>query len=153
MENTTASNYVNLHAQGLGYLSRVREVTVKGRRSSFWSADINMMHGEKGVENGITYVPFQVNPANQETIDLLKQYEAESNNKDFAVMVATRIGDFYPETYTLSRGQNAGQVKTVLKGRLILITGIWIKDKRQSGARFEQVYERPKAVPIQSLEN
>lgn len=146
MENTNASNYINLHAQGIGYISRIREVTLKGRRSAFWSADINMMHGEKGVDNGITYVPFQVNAINQETIDLLQRLEEKSNNKDFSVMVSIRIGDFYPETFTLSKGPNAGQVKTILKGRLILITNIWIKDRRQAEAKFEQVYERPKTV-------
>jgi hypothetical protein len=155
MENANASNYINLHTQGIGYLSRVREVVVKGRRSSFWSADINMMHGEKGVDQGITYVPFQVNPTNQETVDLLKEYATLSNDKNFSLMVQVRIGDFYPETFTMTKGDKAGQIRTVLKGRLILITGIWVKDKNQPNAGFEQVYERPSAAQeaVQPVEN
>lgn len=150
---TTASNYINLHAQGIGFLKRVREVQLtRGRKTSFWSADISMMHGETGVDNGITYVNFQVNPANQECVDIIKYFSEEANSNDFSVRIAARVSDFFPETFTQTKGANAGQIRTVLKGRLILITHVWVKDKRQD-TEYVLEYERPRAdVPNLSQE-
>jgi len=149
---TQTTNYINLHAQGIGFLKRVREVKLnKGRKTSFWSADISMMHGETGVDNGITYVQFQVNPANQECADIIQHYAEQANSSDFSVRIGARVSDFFPETFTLTKGANAGQIRTVLKGRLLLIFNVWVKDKRHPNAQFELVYERPRAdVPAQN---
>jgi hypothetical protein len=154
MSNQSQSNYINLITEGIGYLSRAREVTVgKGRNSTFWSADINMMHGEKGVDNGIRYVPFQVNPANQEAESVLEKFAELSNSKNHKVMVRVRVGDYYPETYTKTQGVNAGQVATVLKGRLLMITHVWVTDKSVANSRPEMVYERPEKEAAQEPES
>ena len=98
--STSASNYINLHAQGIGYLSRVRNV-VPRKGGSFVACSINAMFGEKGVKDGVQYTAFDVKAVNEEVAELLKQAQADANNKDRIVMVRFRISDFYPDSYTI----------------------------------------------------
>jgi hypothetical protein len=145
MSNQSASNYINLQTAGIGYLGRVRKVSVK-KGPPFVACSINAIHGENGVEGGYTYVPFDVKAVNEETEGLLNHFMADANNEKRVVKVCFRIGDYYLDSYQVTKGPNAGQTRTVLKGRLLLITHVWVKDKGAEGP-MELAYERPKNVP------
>ncbi|WP_090140033.1 DUF3577 domain-containing protein [Limnohabitans sp. DM1] len=138
------NNYVDMHTMGIGYLSRVREVTVR-KGKPFVSCSISGFHGEKGVEDGMTFVPFDVKAASAQAHDVLKQFEAQANDRDCKVMIKFRIGDQYIDTYRVTKGDRAGQIGYVLKGRLLQITHVWIKATGQSS--YALAYEKPAAQP------
>lgn len=144
------SNYINLHAVGIGYLKRIRNVKVRG--GSFVGCSINAMHGEKGVDDGIRYTPFDVKATTQEMANILQQFMADSNDPKMRLMVQFKIGDFTPESFTLQNGDRAGQIGINLKGRLIQIYKIWSKDVGGNG-KFELVYERPAKDDLTPAEN
>ena len=56
--------YFDLHLTGLGYLSRVREVTSAGqgraRARPFLACSIAAFHGDPEVQNGIVYLNFDL---------------------------------------------------------------------------------------------
>jgi len=134
------NNYVDMHVVGIGYLSRVREVPVR-KGKPFTSASIRGFHGEKNVEDGMTFLSFDVKAASAQALEVLKQFEAESNDKDQKVMVKFRIGDPYIDTYTISKGDRAGQTAMQIKGRLLTVTHVWVKAKGASSYALK--YEKP----------
>jgi Protein of unknown function (DUF3577) len=137
------SNYINLHAQGIGYMSRVRNVTPR-KGSPFMACSINAMFGEKGKEDGVQYTAFDVKAVNKEVEELLGKAMADANNPDVSVMVRFRIGDFYPDSYRIEHGEKAGEMRMCLKGRLLMITHLWVKVKGAEGAP-QLMYERPES--------
>lgn len=146
-QNTPSDNYVNLHTSGLGYVSRVREVAVR-KGKPFMSATIRAMHGEKGVNDGMNFVPFDVKAATEEAEWHLRNLnDLMSQRPDLKVMVQFKIGDFYIDTFKYTSGEKAGQTGTMLKGRLLQIYRVWTKDKNQRGeyTGWEMVYEKPRA--------
>lgn len=127
-----SSNYIDLHVSGIGYLSRVREVSVR-KGSPFMAATIRAMHGEKGVKDGIQYVPFDVKAATDDTAQVLWNLQQMANDKSLLVMVQFKIGDFYIDSFKYTSGDKAGETGTMLKGRLIKIRNAWVKTKGQGG--------------------
>jgi len=136
------NNYVNMHTMGIGYLSRVREVPVR-KGKPFLSASIAAFHSEKGVDDGMTYVPFDVKAASAQAHEILKQFGNQANDRDCKVMVKFKIGDQYIDTYTVNKGERAGQTGFVLKGRLLQVTHVWVKAKGSS--EYALAYEKPAA--------
>lgn len=126
------SNYINLQARGIGYLGRVRSVKVR-KGNDFMSATINAMSGEMGVEKGISYTPFDVKAVGKDTEELLKRFEADAADDTKRVTVQFTIGDFTIHTFDYKQGPRQGQVGTQLKGRLLKIQRVWIKDLTKSG--------------------
>jgi Protein of unknown function (DUF3577) len=150
MSTSKSSNYIDLQTSGIGYLSRIRTVTVR-KGKPFVACSINAMHGEKGTDEGITYVPFDVKAVNAEVEGVLRTLETAANSKDKVVMVRFRVGDFYPDSYTIAGGDRAGEMRIVLKGRLLFITHAWVKTK--GDAEMQLVYERPRAAaPVENGE-
>jgi hypothetical protein len=132
MTNANASNYINLHVQGIGYLGRVREVTVR-KGPNFMSATINAMSGEKGVSNGIQYTPFDVKGTGKDVAELLKRFQADAADENKRVTVQFTISDPGIHTFTYQSGARQGQAGTVIKGRLLKIQRVWIKDLSKGG--------------------
>lgn len=118
--NTTAtpSNFIDLHARGMGYLSRVREVKPK-KGSPFIAATVSAFHGEKGGE--MTYVKFDCRISGTEADKVIRTLMEDANNRDKKVVIGFKIGDFYLDTFTYEKGEKAGQQATVLKGRLLKV--------------------------------
>lgn len=138
------SNYVDMHTVGLGYLSRVRDVAVR-KGKPFLSASISAFHGEKGVDDGLTFVPFDVKAASEQTRQVLKQFETQANDRDCKVMVRFKIGDQYIDSYTITKGDRAGQTGLMLKGRLLFVSHVWIKAKGQDSYALAYEYKAPPA--------
>lgn len=141
------SRYIDLHTQGIGYLNRIREVPVR-KGLPFMACTIRAMHGEKGVQDGIQYVPFDVKAITDDTKAVLKQLQNDANNRNLRVMVQFKIGDFYIDTFKYTSGDKAGESGTMLKGRLIRIRRAWVKNLVAQGndqQGWTLVYEKPAA--------
>ena len=129
---SNSSNYINLHVTGLGYISRIREVPVK-KGIPFMACSIRAMFGEKGVKDGIQYTPFDVKAVTPQAAGILRDAMADANTKDKRVMVAFKISDPEINTFKYESGPKAGESGVVMKGRLLIIARVWVKDLTLSG--------------------
>ncbi|MGF6874175.1 DUF3577 domain-containing protein [Paraburkholderia sp. MM5477-R1] len=144
--------YFDLHLTGLGYLSRVREVTSAGqgraRARPFLACSIAAFHGDPEVQNGIVYLNLDLIVSGEKAKDAILSVMNDANDRDVKVLVGFRAGDHYISTYEIRQGDRAGQMGTVLKGRLLKV--FWIKvdgafvyqDERQD-ERHEDQTENP----------
>lgn len=121
--------YFDLHLSGLGYLSRVREVTTAGngraKARPFLACSISAFHGDPDVENGIVYLNLDLIVSGEKAKDAIMSVMDHANDRDAKVLVGFRAGDHYISTYEIRQGTRAGQMGTVLKGRLLKV--FWIK--------------------------
>ena len=124
---SNSSNYCNLHVTGIGYISRIREVPVK-KGTPFMACSIRAMFGEKGVKDGIQYTPFDVKAVTPQSAGILRDAMADANTKDKRVMVAFKISDPEINAFKYTSGEKIGQTGMQMKGRLLLISHVWVKD-------------------------
>lgn len=130
--------YFNLHTSGIGYLNRIRWVSVKGRgRSSepFLACSIGAL---RGPGNGVEYTSFDVRVNGEEAISIIDGLK-DTVNSGAKVIVSFRIGDIYPHLYERQvkvDGRPTGEFETacLIKGRLLLINSVSVNG--------EKVYER-----------
>lgn len=133
------NNYVDMHTIGLGYLSRVREVTVR-KGKPFMSAFISGFHGEKGQqEGGMTYVPFDVRASSEQAQEVLKTFVEQANDRSKRVLVRFKIGDQYIDSYQVNNGPRAGTTGFTMKGRLLFVSHVWVKTNETDG--YELAYQ------------
>jgi len=118
------SSIFDLHVTGLGSLFRVREVHPKpGRRGSpFWACNVSAIHGDK---TSPVYVSFDVSVVGSRALEVVKRLQKFANDRDARVVIGFKIGDIYPETYTITKGDRNGQLAHVLRGRLLQVK--WAK--------------------------
>ncbi|MDR8763320.1 DUF3577 domain-containing protein [Burkholderia multivorans] len=120
--------YFDLHLRGLGYLSRVRDVTAKGSGRSkakpFLACAISAFHGDPNVENGIVYLPLDLIVSGEKAREAVRAVMGDANDPDAKVLVAFRSGDHYIRTFERT-GNRAGETGAILKGRLLKL--FWIK--------------------------
>ncbi len=138
---STSSNFIDLHARGMGYMSRVRKVTPK-KGASFLAATVSAFHGEKGGE--MTYVKFDCRVSGAEADTVASNLMNDANNKDKKVVIGFKIGDFYLDSFTYEKGDKAGTQGTVLKGRLLKIYWANVDGKRVFTA---ESFQEPGAEP------
>ncbi|PQV44114.1 DUF3577 domain-containing protein [Paraburkholderia sp. BL21I4N1] len=120
--------YFDLHLRGLGYVSRVRDVTTKGNGRSkakpFLACAISAFHGDPNVENGIVYLPLDLIVSGEKAKEAVRAVMDDANDRDTKVLVSFRSGDHYIHTFERT-GNRAGETGAVLKGRLLKL--FWIK--------------------------
>ncbi|MFC5428046.1 DUF3577 domain-containing protein [Paraburkholderia denitrificans] len=130
--------YFDLHLRGLGYLSRVRDVTTRGNGRSkakpFLACSISAFHGDPNIENGIVYLPLDLIVSGEKAKEAVRSVMEEANDPDVKVLVAFRSGDHYIRTFERT-GNRAGETGAVLKGRLLKL--FWIKVDGQEVWRDE----------------
>jgi hypothetical protein len=128
MNNAQSQKTVfDLHVRGLGYLSRVREVVPqasKGRAKAkpFLACSIGAFHGEP---DSLTYVNFDTKVVGEKAKEVIQMLMDAANDKSKKVLIGFNIGDIYPDSYTITKGERAGQLANVLKGRLLKVK--WAK--------------------------
>ena len=127
-----ASNYINLHTTGIGYLGRVREVSVK-KGQPFMACSIRAMSGEKGVKDGIQYTPFDVKAVTAQAAGILRDAIQDTNNPDKRVTVQFLIADSQIAPFKYDSGPKAGETGVTMKGRLLQIQRVWVKDLTLQG--------------------
>jgi hypothetical protein len=117
----------DLHVSGLGYLARVREVlpqATNGRAKAkpFLACSIGAFHGEP---EALTYVNFDTKVVGEKAKEVIQMLQEAANDRNRKVLIGFNIGDVYPDSYTITKGERAGQLAGVLKGRLLKVK--WAK--------------------------
>lgn len=121
--------YFNLHANGIGYLSRVRSVTPSGRgrkAEPFLACAISAL---RGATDSPDYTYFDLRVSSAEAIELIEGLQAEVDARR-KVLISFRVADIYAHSYERdARDQNGrptGQkeLAALIKGRLIMINSI-----------------------------
>ncbi|HDX0989485.1 TPA: DUF3577 domain-containing protein [Pasteurella multocida] len=119
-----ANNYFNLHTQGVGYLSRIREVQPK-KGSPFLACQIAALTGPN---DNPEYRYFDVNVVGHDAEKLIRKCEqaVEAQKK---VLISFVIADLWTDTFTYStdsKFHKKGDTGVSLKGRLVRIKMIKI---------------------------
>jgi hypothetical protein len=114
--STPSQSYFNLHVSGLGYVSRIREVTVK-RGSPFLACTIAALHG---AADNVEYTKFDCRVSGAEAEKLIRRC-MDAVNADKKVLLGFNLGDLYPDLYE----KKDGTPGVALKARLLRID--WIK--------------------------
>ena len=145
MSNQSTSNFINLHTSGIGYIRRVRNVAVR-KGGAFYAASISAMFGEKGVKDGVQYVPYDVKAVSEQAEQVLQLIQADANDQNKRVMVRFNIGDAYIDSFKHQSGARAGETGLTMKGRLLFVTHAWVKNKNDGDDQqgWNLVYELPK---------
>jgi hypothetical protein len=118
--HTNDTKYFDLHTSGIGYLNRIREVSVR-KGNPFMAVTVAALHGAAD-EVEYTYIDCKV--AGGEAEKLIRRcQQAEGAKKK--VLAAFRIGDLWVDTFTYEKGEKKGQPGASLKGRLLFLS--WIR--------------------------
>jgi Protein of unknown function (DUF3577) len=116
---STASlpKYFDLHTSGIGYLQRIRVVTPK-RGGSFLACSVSAIRGNA---DDVEYTNFDLRVSGalaQEAIVLLESMV----QPDTKILIGFKVGDIYPDSFEVKGGENAGQLRLLIKGRLLQVT-------------------------------
>ncbi|AHG20627.1 hypothetical protein Z042_14110 [Chania multitudinisentens RB-25] len=127
------TSYFNLHVDGLGYLSTIREVTTAN--GSFLSCVINAMHGATDKPD---YTRFDVTISGKEASALIRRCQ-KAVDEEKKVLLGFKLSNLTADVFTLTKGDHAGETRPTLKARLIKVS--WIKVGQ------EMVYKSEKSAP------
>jgi hypothetical protein len=112
--------YFDLHARGIGYLNRIREVQVR-RGPGFMACDIAALYGPA---DAVQYTRFDCKVSGAEAERLVRRcWDAVNAQKK--VLVAFRISDLWVDPFLYEKGEKVGQPGASLKARLLYLG--WIK--------------------------
>lgn len=114
------AKYFDLFTNGIGYLSRVREVTTKDG-STFLSVTIAALRGSVD-EAQYTYFDCRVSGKQAQSLVLQLKPAVEGKLK---VLLAFTLSDLFAETFVYQNGEKAGEMAASLKARLLRIS--WAK--------------------------
>ncbi|EIX7011203.1 STY4534 family ICE replication protein [Proteus mirabilis] len=118
--NATSENkYFNLHVNGIGYLSNIRQVN--GPKGQFLTAVINALSGP--ADNPV-YVRFDTTVVGENTASLVRRC-IKAVDEDKKVLTGFTLSNLASDIFTLTKGEHAGEQRVSLKARLLNID--WIK--------------------------
>jgi len=117
---TSEKKYFDLHTKGIGYLSRIREVTPK-KGESFLACTVGAVVGP---EDDVEYRYFDCRVSGSDAQILVRRCEA-AVKAEKKVLIGFTIGDLWTDVFTYEKGEKKGQTGVSLKGRLLYIG--WIK--------------------------
>lgn len=112
----TQAKYFDLHTEGIGYLNRIRVVSVK-KGDGYLCCAISALRGSAD-EPEYTYFDLKVSgAAAKESVGMLRT----AVDNDRKVLIGFKAGDTYPEVFTYEGGQKKGQTGVSTKGRLLKV--------------------------------
>ena len=112
------SSYFNLHIDGLGYLSNIREINTA--TGSFLSCTINALHGST---EKTEYTRFDVTVSGKQASSLIRRCQ-NAVNEEKKVLIGFKLSNLTADVFTLTKGDHAGESRVVLRARLIKISFI-----------------------------
>jgi hypothetical protein len=133
------SSYFNLHVDGLGYLSNIREITTAN--GSFLTCVINALHGSTEKPD---YTRFDVTISGKEASGLIRRCQ-KSVDEEKKVLLGFKLSNLTADVFTLTKGEHAGEIRPTLKARLIKIS--WIKVGQVMVYKAEKSVPTPAAQP------
>ena len=118
--STSETKYFDLYTTGIGYLSRVREITnTKG--NPFLSITLAALRGNA---DDAQYTHFDCVVSGQQAKDLVRQLQPAVDG-DCKVLVGFLLNDLYGQSFVFQNGDKAGEAGVNLKARLLRIE--WAK--------------------------
>jgi hypothetical protein len=118
--STSETKYFDLYTTGIGYLSRVREITnTKG--APFLSITLAALRGNA---DDAQYTHFDCVVSGQQAKDLVRELQPAVND-DCKVLVGFLLNDIYGQPFVFQNGNKAGDAGVNLKARLLRIE--WAK--------------------------
>lgn len=117
MSNDERTKYFDLHTTGIGYLSRVREVTQEGG-TSFLGVTIAALRGSVG---NVQYTHFECSVSGRKAQTTVRELQSavEGNLK---VLIGFTLSNLHAESFTFQNGDRAGQTGIRLKARLLRVS-------------------------------
>lgn len=112
------SSYFNLHIDGLGYLSNIREINTA--TGSFLSCTINALHGSTEKPE---YTRFDVTVSGKQASSLIRRCQ-NAVNEEKKVLIGFKLSNLTADVFTLTKGDHAGESRAALRARLIKISFI-----------------------------
>ncbi|ELD0454354.1 STY4534 family ICE replication protein [Escherichia sp. E4742] len=112
------SSYFNLHIDGLGYLSNIREINTA--TVSFLSCTINALHGSTEKPE---YTRFDVTVSGKQASSLIRRCQ-NAVNEEKKVLIGFKLSNLTADVFTLTKGNHAGESRAALRARLIKISFI-----------------------------
>lgn len=128
-QNQTAT-YFDLHTRGIGYMNRIREVSVR-KGEPFMAVTVACLRGNTD-DAEYTYIDCRVSGAEAEKLVRRCMPASEADKK---ILFGFCIGDIYPETFVYQSGKKQGETGVSIKGRLLRISFIKVDG--------ETVYQQP----------
>lgn len=133
------SSYFNLHIDGLGYLSNIREINTA--TGSFLSCTINALHGSTDKPD---YTRFDVTVSGKQTSTLIRRCQ-NAVNVEKKVLIGFKLSNLTADVFTLTKGVHAGESRASLRARLIKISFIKVGQnmvyKAEKPESFGSAYE------------
>ncbi|NYT62865.1 DUF3577 domain-containing protein [Alcaligenaceae bacterium] len=117
--SSNAQSYFDLHTSGVGYLQRVRLVSVRGgrRAESFLACTIAALVGP-AKDSTLRYFDLKVSGADAKT--LVERYVGVTD-PNLRPLVRFRLGDLWGDAYLRTSGEREGEPAGCLKGRLLKV--------------------------------
>lgn len=120
MASNESTKYFDLHTNGIGYLSRVREVTPE-EGTPFLSVTIAALRGS--AENA-QYTHFECSVSGKKAQQIVRQLKPAVEGK-LKVLIGFTLSDLHAEPFTFKNGDKAGELGVNLKARLLRVP--WAK--------------------------
>ena len=112
--------YFDLQTTGIGYLNRIREVTLK-EGTPFWSVTLAALRGS--VDNA-QYTHFECRVSAKQAQEVVRRLQPAVEGR-LKVLIGFTLSDLNPETFTFKQGERAGTSGVSIKARLLQIA--WAK--------------------------
>ncbi|HBC0989192.1 TPA: DUF3577 domain-containing protein [Escherichia coli] len=132
---TSENKYFNLHVNGIGYLSNIRQVN--GPKGQFLTAVINALSGP--ADNPV-YVRFDTTVVGENTVSLVRRC-IKAVDEDKKVLTGFTLSNLASDIFTLTKGEHAGEQRVSLKARLLNID--WIKIGKEVVYKAEKNQSTP----------
>ncbi|WOR94980.1 STY4534 family ICE replication protein [Proteus mirabilis] len=132
---TSENKYFNLHVNGIGYLSNIRQVN--GPKGQFLTAVINALSGP--ADNPV-YVCFDTTVVGENTVSLVRRC-IKAVDEDKKVLTGFTLSNLASDIFTLTKGEHAGEQRVSLKARLLNID--WIKIGKEVVYKAEKNQSTP----------
>lgn len=120
-ENTHENPYFDLITTGIGYLNRAR--TVKPQQGSPY--ECVSIAALRGRSDSPSYSYLDCRIVGEQALLFIESFKEDINDRNTKVLVRFNVGDGEATSYELTQGENQGQRRHNIKGRLLKIT--WAK--------------------------
>ena len=123
----TAPSYFNFHANGVGWMNRIRLVTPKRGGNPFLACSISVLYGATDAPER-TCLDLRVSGGEAQKLVERLQKHLDAKKKIF---VAFKAGDMYPHLYE-RKNNETGRMETaaLIKGRLLALSSIKIDGEK-----------------------
>ncbi len=118
MTTKNENPYFDLTTSGIGYLNRARTVT-PSQGNPYEAVSIAAFHGRS---DNTKYTYFDCRVVGSDAIEFIKEHKDAINDRDSKLLVRFNVGDGTPNAYITKKGDNAGEQRLEIKGRLLKIT-------------------------------